>query len=103
MNFRPFLQFYKTLFPFIAVFALVGIIAFGIMHGFLFFITLALVFAFFGFTTFYKEQWYTYQNLGMSKWHLFKVSFLINVLIGLPFFSLLFILISIIIGDFSIA
>ncbi len=102
MNLRPYTQFYTSIFPFVAAFALVGIIAFGVAYGFLFFLTIGLGFGFIGFNTFYKEQWYTYQNLGITKWKLFKTSFIYNLIIGLPVFLILFLLISFILGDFSL-
>jgi hypothetical protein len=100
MNSRPYLQFYKAILPFVAAFALISAAFLGIVWGVVFFNTLALAFGFFGFHSFYKEQWYTYQNLGLTKWQLLRSSFVINLIISIP--VTLFILISIIIGDFSL-
>jgi hypothetical protein len=102
MNIKPYTQFYKSIFPFVAGFSFVGVIAFGVFWGFLFFVSIALGFGFIGFNTFYKNQWYAYQNLGITKWMLFKASFVLNGILGLPIFIFLFILISFIIGDFSL-
>ncbi|MFT7072695.1 hypothetical protein [Patiriisocius sp. Uisw_017] len=102
MNIRPHIQFYKEIFPFVAAFGSVGTIAFGILYGFVFFLTFGLGFGFFAFNTFKKAQWYAYQNLGITRWQLLKSSFLMNVLLGLPVYIFLFILISFILGDFSL-
>ena len=63
MNIRPHIQFYKSIFPFIAAFALIGVMVFGILYGFIFFLTIGLGFGFLGFNTFNKEQWFAYQNV----------------------------------------
>ena len=102
MNIRPYLQFYKSIFLYILAFSIVGVISFGIFYGFIFFLTFGLGFGFVAFQTFYKEQWFTYENLGITKWKLLKTSLLLNLTVGLPIFLFLFILISVIIGDFSI-
>jgi len=102
MNIRPRIQFYKTIFPFILAFAFLGIIGFGIFYGFIFFVTFGLCFGFLGFQSIYKSQWYTYQNLGLTKWDLFKSAFLINLILGLPLFIILYLLTSFIFGDFSL-
>jgi hypothetical protein len=102
MNIRPYTQFYKSIFPFVAGFAFVGVMVFGVFWGFFFFVTIALGFGFVGFNTFKKNEWYTYQNLGITKWMLFKGSFFMNLVLGLPVFIFLFLLISFIIGDFSL-
>ena len=102
MFLRPYVQFYKSIFPFVLAFSIVGVFAFGIFYGFLFFLTFGLLFGFFAFQNFYKEQWYTYQNLGITKWDLCIKSFILNLILGFPIFAFLFILISFIIGDFSL-
>ncbi|MGJ8666329.1 MAG: hypothetical protein ACSHW7_08190 [Patiriisocius sp.] len=99
---RPYWQFYKDIFLFVAGFSFVGVIAFGVFWGFFFFISLGLLFGFYAFQFFKKNEFYSYNNLGITKWKLYRASFAINLLIGLPVFSLLFILISLIIGDFSL-
>ncbi|EDM44660.1 hypothetical protein SCB49_13850 [unidentified eubacterium SCB49] len=102
MNTRPHIQFYTSIFPFVAAFGILGVLIFGVLYGFILFTSLALLFGFVAFNTFYKEQWFSYQNLGITKWQLFKSSFLINTLLALPVFIGLYLLISIIIGDFSL-
>lgn len=102
MNIRPYLQFYKSIFLYVAAFSFVGVVAFGVFYGFIFFLTFGLVFGFFAFHIFYKEQWFTYQNLGITKLKIFITSLLLNLIIGVPIFLFLFILISFIIGDFSL-
>jgi hypothetical protein len=100
MNRRPYLQFYKAILQYVAAFTLISAGFLGIVWGFVFFNSLALAFGFFGFNSFYKEQRYTYQNLGITKWQLLRSSFVINLIISIPI--ILFILISMIIGDFSL-
>lgn len=99
---RAHIQFYKSIFPFIAAFALVGIVAFGIFWGFFFFITIAFGFGFLGFHTFRRKEWYLYENLGISKYQLFKSAFFINLLIGFPVFAILFITIYFFFGNITI-
>ena len=38
---------------------------------------------------FQENEYYFYHNLGLTKWHLIKSSFLINLVVGLPVFVLL--------------
>lgn len=99
---RAYWQFYKTIFPFIAAISLMGMVFLGPLWGFLIFATLGLAFGFVGFQVFYSNQSYFYFNLGITKKKLVAVSFLINVLIGIPVFSVLILLIKIIFGNFQI-
>lgn len=64
----------------------------GVNWGFLLFSTLGLLVGFIGFTTFKKDEYYFYYNLGITKWGLLKSSFIINILIGIPVFAILFLL-----------
>jgi hypothetical protein len=102
MNLRAYWQFYKTIFPFIAAFSIISIAFAGYFWGFVLFATLGLPFGFLGFQVFHKEQFYFYYNLGQTKWRLFKASFLINLLVGIPVFSILILFITFIVGDFQI-
>jgi hypothetical protein len=102
MNLRAHWQFYKSIFPFIAAFALVGIIALGALWGFVVFCSLGLWFGFFGFSNFRKDDYYFYHNLGLTRWHLIKSSFIINLIVGLPVFILLVILFLFLFGRFTI-
>ncbi|GEQ85930.1 hypothetical protein ULMS_14380 [Patiriisocius marinistellae] len=99
---RPYWQFYKDIFLFIVGFSLLGVIAFGVFWGFFFFISFGLIFGFYAFHYFKENELYSYYNLGIKKRELYRAAFFINLLIGLPAFSILFILISIILGDFSL-
>lgn len=102
MNFRPQLQFYKSIFPFVVTASFVGVIAFGVFYGFLFFLSFGFGFGLLGFQQFKKKEWYTYFNLGITKWQLIKSSFVIHLVIGIPFFTGLYLIISFLLGDFSI-
>ncbi len=102
MSYRALLQFYKSLFPFIAAFSILGVAFLGIMWGFVFFATLGLVFGFFGFRYFYGNQFYFYYNLGLTHWNLFASSFIINLFVGIPIFGVLLLFITFIFGNFQI-
>jgi len=100
--YRAYWQFYKTIFPFIIAFSILSMLYLGLIWGFLLFATIGLSIGFFGFRTFYNDQFYFYFNLGITKWKLFKASFLINLLVGIPIFSVLLIFISFLLGDIQI-
>src|SRR5690554_1111451 len=102
MLYRAHWQFYKTIFPFITAFSIMGIAFIGLFWGFVIFATIGLPFGFLGFRFFYNNQYYFYFNLGLTKWKLFGISFFINLLIGIPIFSVLIIIINFIFGDFQL-
>lgn len=102
MNIRPYWQFYKDIFLFIVVFSLLGVIAFGLFLGFFFFMSIGLLFGFFAFHYFKKNEFYSYYNLGITKKKLYGAAFILNLIVGLPLFTSGFILISCILGDFSL-
>ena len=85
-------QFYKSIFPFIVAFTVICIIGLGIYWGFLLCISLGLLIGFFGFSTFRKDEYYFYYNLGLTKLKLLKVTFIINFLVRIPFFFILILL-----------
>lgn len=74
----------------------------GLIWGFIFFATISLLFGFIGFQVFYKDQYYFYFNLGISKWKLLMTSFIINLFVGIPAFSILIILIFFMFGNIQI-
>jgi len=92
MPIRAYLQFYKSIAPFIATFTVICTMGLGIYWGFLLCISLGLLIGFFGFSTFRKEEYYFYYNLGLNKLKLLKATFIINILVGIPFFFILLIL-----------
>src|SRR5690554_435722 len=102
MHIRAYWQFYKSIFPFIAIFSILGVIFIGLAWGFVLFATIGLFFGFLGFRFFYNDQYYFYYNLGLSKNRLFLSSFVINILVGVPTFSILMIFINFIFGDIQI-
>jgi len=102
MHIRAYWQFYKSIFPFIAIFSILGVIYVGIAWGFVLFATLGLFFGFLGFLFFYNDQYYFYYNLGLTKKRLILGSIVINILVGVPIFSILLIFISFIFGDIQI-
>jgi hypothetical protein len=89
MHLRAYWQLYKSIFPFIAAVGIVGVVALGVFWGFLLFCTLGLWFGFVGFATFRKGEYYFYHNLGLTRWNLVKASFLLNLMVGVPVFSVL--------------
>ncbi len=100
--YRAYWQFYKSIFPFIAAFSVFNMLYLGLIWAFVFFTTVSLLFGFIGFRTFYNHQYYFYYNLGISKWNLLKASFIINLFIGIPVFSVLIIFIHFIFGNLQI-
>jgi len=102
MNIRPYWQYYKDIFPFIAGFGMICCIATSVLWGFGLFCTLGVLFGFFGFQVFKNDQYYFYYNLGITKWKLLKVSFIINLLVGVPIFSFLLISFYFFFGSFTI-
>lgn len=102
MNIRARWQFYKSIFPFVISFAMVAVIAVGVVWGFLLFCTLGLLFGFVGFSNFRKNEYYFYYNLGLTRWKLFKSSFVINLVIGLPIFAALLIFFTFVFGRLTL-
>jgi len=100
MSLRPFWQFYKDIFLFILASGLIFATFFGIVWGYFLFCSLGLAFGFFSFSVFKKNEYYLYYNLGITKVKLIKVIFVINAIVGLVVFTLLFILFALIFGSF---
>tara|TARA_R110002072_G_scaffold16233_1_gene63722 strand:+ start:22423 stop:22734 length:312 start_codon:yes stop_codon:yes gene_type:complete len=102
MNLRPYWQFYRSIFPFIAAFGFVVLVLFGVLWGYLLFCTLAFGMGLLGFQYFKKNEYYSYYNLGITKWQLAKSAFIINLLVGLPIFLVCLPLFLFIFGSTSI-
>ena len=102
MYLRAYWQLYRSIFPFIAAIGIVGVVALGVLWGFLLFCTLGLWFGFMGFSTFRKGEYYFYYNLGLTRWKLFKVSFLFNLVVGVPVFTVLLLIFTIVFGRLTI-
>lgn len=100
--YRAYWQFYKSIFPFIAAFSILSTLYVGLLWGFVIFATIGLLMGFVGFKSFYNNQFYFYFNLGITKWMLFRASFLINVLVGIPLYSFLIILLFFVFGKLQI-
>lgn len=98
MNFRPYWQFYKAIFPFVLGTGLLAVGIFGVYWGYALFCTLGLFFGFIGFKNFRKDEYYTYYNLGITKFKLLKTSFIINLLVGVPIFVVFLALFLVIFG-----
>ncbi|QIE58162.1 hypothetical protein G5B37_00860 [Rasiella rasia] len=88
MNVRLYWQFYKAIFPFAMAFGMVALAIWGVFLGYLLFCTLGFGFGILGFQTFRKNEYYSYYNLGHTKWNLFKIAFAINFIVGAPIFLL---------------
>ncbi|RDK87152.1 hypothetical protein [Marinirhabdus gelatinilytica] len=102
MSIRPYWQFYKAVFPFVMATGLVALALFGVVWGYFLFCTLGLVIGVVGFKNFRKNELYTYYNLGITKLKLFKISFAINLIIGLPIFLVFLSLFLLLFGKTSI-
>jgi len=99
---RAYWQFYKSIFPFIAGFSILCILFSGLVWGFVLFATISLLFGFMGFRFFYNDEYYFYYNLGITKWRLLKVSFIINLTVGALMFSILIIFMTFFFGNIQI-
>lgn len=74
----------------------------GVLWGYLLFGILGVPIGMIGFQSFRKNEYYFYQNLGLTKFQLAKFSFLINLIVGLPIFVLALLLFLILFGQTSI-
>jgi len=102
MPIRAYIQFYKSVILYILIFTFICMLLFGIAAAFLIFITLGIFIGFFVFELLNKEEYYFYYNLGITKWKLFKVVFLINLIIGTPIVLVLLFITFYFIGNTSI-
>jgi hypothetical protein len=102
MNYRPYWQFYKAIFPFVVATGLIAVGILGMYWGYFLFCTLGVAVGFVGFKHFRKEEYYTYFNLGVTKGTLLKTSLIINLLVGLPIFLVFLALFLLIFGKTSI-
>ena len=99
---RALWHFYKDLLPFILAFTLLCKIVFGSLIAFFLFLTIGIFIGFFAFNLIKKQEFYFYYNLGYTKWKLFKVVFLINLIVGGPIVMVLLTIITIIFGNFKL-
>ena len=102
MNLRPYWQFYKSIFPFAIVFGILILATMGALWGYLLFGLLGVPIGMIGFQSFRNNEYYFYQNLGLTKLRLAKVSFFINLIVGLPIFVLALLLFLLFFGQTSI-
>ncbi|MCH9661486.1 MAG: hypothetical protein K0U54_11305 [Bacteroidetes bacterium] len=79
----------------------VSVLLFGVIYGYLIFITLGIVVGVLGFETFRKNEYYFYYNKGFTRLKLIKASFAINLIASIPLF-LIVLAISILFGNASI-
>lgn len=100
--YRAYWHFYKSIFPFIVAFAILSMLYVGLLWGFVLFATVGLLVGFFGFRTFYNDQFYFYFNLGLTKWQLYRASFVINLFVGIPLFIIMILIVSFFLGGFTI-
>ena len=99
---RALWSLYKSLLPYVLAFTLLCKIVFGSLIAFFLFLTIGILVGFFVFGLIKKQEFYFYYNLGYTKWKLFKVVFLINILVGGPILMAILILITFIFGDFKL-
>jgi len=102
MNLRPYWQFYKDCFLFIAGFAIVAGLFLGALWSFVLFITLGPLVGYVGFKAVNSQQFYFYYNVGITKRKLIKFAFLINLMLGVPVYLVLHGIIFILFGDLTI-
>ncbi len=95
-------QFYKTIFPFIAAFSIVCIAIGGLFWGFLLFSSTGPLIGYLGFASFYKKQIYFFHNLGLSRLKLISVSFVINLLVGIPLLGISIVCLKFFLGSTTI-
>jgi len=100
--YRAHWQFYKSIFQFITAFSLACIVFGGLLWALLLFITLGPFIGMLGFRIMYKDQFNFYHNLGLTRSRLMGVSFLINLLFGIPIFGILLLIIKFFIGNLTI-
>ncbi len=100
--YRAYWQFYKTLFPFIAAFSIACLLFGDLYWSFFLFATVGPFIGMLGFKVFYKEQFYFYYNLGHTYLKLVKITFIINLLLGIPIFGILILILAFFLGGFSI-
>ncbi len=99
--YRAYWQFYKTIVPFISVFAIICSLFGGLLWASLLFLIIGPFIGMLGFNVFYKNQFYFYFNLGITKTSLLKTSFIINFLIGIPVLGLLFLIFNLFLGIYT--
>lgn len=102
MPIRAYIQFYKDTIPYIVLFTLVSGLIFGIIPAFFIFITIGILIGFLAFYLLKKQELYFYYNLGITKWKLLKVVFIINLVVGTPIVLLVLLILSFFIGNSSI-
>lgn len=100
--YRAYWHFYKSIFPFIAAFSFVCIAFGGLLWAQILFASLGPFIGMIGFKIVYKEQFYFYYNLGITRLKLLGISFLINLLLGIPVFGVLLLIMKIFIGNLTI-
>ncbi len=100
--YRAYLQFYKMIFPFVAAFSIICIAFFGLFLSFLLFAIVGPAIGMLSFKIFYKDQFYFYYNLGITLSKLMGVSFLINLFLGIPIYSIIILILSFFLGSFTI-
>lgn len=102
MNLRPYWQFYKECFLFIAGFAIVAGLFLGVLWSFILFVLVGPLVGYAGFTAVNSEQFYFYYNLGITKKRLLKILFIINLFFGIPVYAVLLLIIFLLFGNLTI-
>ena len=99
---RALWNFYKDILLYIVGFTILSKIVFGNLTAVLIFITIGVFVGFLAFYLLKKQEFYFYYNLGYTKWKLFKVVFLINLVVGTPIVITVLTVATILFGDFKI-
>ena len=94
MSLRPYWQYYKGCFPFLMAIGLLVTVVFGFAWGIVCFVILGPSVSGRAFQVFRNNEYVFYYNLGLTKWKLLKMTFLINLVIAIPVAVLLYLLAS---------
>jgi hypothetical protein len=99
---RALWNFYKDILLYIVVFTVLSKIVFGNSSAVLIFITIGVFVGFMAFYKLKKQEFYFYYNLGYTRWKLFKVVFLINLVLGTPIVIITLVIVTMLFGDFKL-
>jgi len=102
MHIRAIWQFYKDTLLFNLVFSILCKVFFGFLIASIIFLSLGFAVGFLAFNIIKKEEFYFYFNLGLTKWRLFKIAFILNFIFGLPVLLFIFLIITLLFGNLKL-
>ena len=98
MLIRIYWNFYKSCFPFILAFSCVFTFVFGVQMGVVMLFSLAVVLAIAAVSILKPKEFYFYFNNGITKFKLYKATFIINFFVAIPI-ALILLLLSSLFGN----